>query len=365
MQRKAGAGRPPPEIGAPTPVKILRHAVMQAGEAAAGLIIIAGTAGEDRVTLDTCVSDLPDHALMALIEGPEGRYGLMVLDGGTVAALIEVQTTGRVVPRPAVARAPTRTDAVLCADFIDRVLELLETRAAEAGLEIAPALTGYRYALTLAETRAILMTLPELAYRRFRLPLDLGRGAKQGALQIVLPFDIGRGDAPAGPSAGAGALPDGAVAGAPVRLSAVLHRLDLPLAAVAALTAGSRLPVPRSALAQVELRGIDGRLVGHGRLGMAGENRAIRIGGAPPEIEGAVALPFGQTPAPEVQDLAGPGAPDEGEELPDSPDLSDLSGLPESGGPLDLSDLPDLSDLEGVSDPADPLAEALAPEIAS
>ncbi|MZR12764.1 hypothetical protein GQE99_06990 [Maritimibacter sp. DP07] len=345
IRRKAGAGRPPPEIGAPDAAKILRTVVMQAGEEVAGLAIAAGAPEEDRVTLATVTGEMAEHALMALTEGPGGRYGLVLLDRDVLAALIEVQTTGRVTPRPADARAPTRTDAILCADFIDRVLELLEQRAAEAALEQAPALSGYRYALALAEARAIPLTLEDVPYRRFRMSLDMARGAKQGRLDLILPFD-------AAPTAGAGAgLADGAgftrrlgevVAGAPVRLRAMLHRVEMPIAQVTELRAGSMIPLPAGALDNVTVADLDGRPVAQGRLGMADGNRAVRLGTAGESR----ALPREAPPTPpQGQGAQVPDLPVQEGDLPDLDTLPDLGDLPGDSTPIDLDALGDLGDL--------------------
>ncbi len=355
MQRKAGAGRPPPEIGAPTAARILRTAIMQAGEDVAGLSIVAGQPDEMRTTLTPIVEGIGEHALMALIEGPEGRYGLILVDPDTLAALIEIQTTGRVVPRPATARPPTRTDAIMCADFIDRVLELLEDRTAEAEIDIAPALGGFRYALALSEARAIPMTLDDVPYRRFHVSLDLGRGAKQGTLDVILPFNA----APSGAAAATNADPAGftqalaeVVGEAEVLLRGTLHRLQMPLAEVAGLSVGSVIPIPREALGQVAIEDIDGRTVKHGRLGMSGGHRAIRIGAvaeAEPQMDAPArpAKPAALPPDDPMPDL--PGLPDSGD-VPDLGDVADLGALGEAGDLPDLPVLPDLPDLPDLAD---------------
>ncbi|MEC7762811.1 MAG: FliM/FliN family flagellar motor switch protein [Pseudomonadota bacterium] len=359
MQRKAGAGRPPPEIGAPTAARILRTAIMQAGEDVAALTIVAGQPEEARTTLEPIVEGIAENVLMALIEGPEGRYGLVLVDPDTLAALIEMQTTGRVVARPAVARAPTRTDAIMCADFIDRVLELLETRAVEADIAIAPALAGFRYALALSEPRAIPMTLDDVPYRRFHIPLDLGRGAKQGTLDLILPFDA----APSAQVATATGDPAGftealaeAVSRTEAHLRGTLHRMDMTLSEVAALTVGSVIAIPREALGQVAIEDIEGRVVMNGRLGMAGGHRAIRVGTAETGGEAGEALQRAPSPAalPVAETLGDlPSAPEPVAELAEIGDLPALGDLGDLGGGDDLGDLGELPDLPDLGDLGD------------
>lgn len=363
MRRKAGAGRPLPEIGAPTATRILRSALMQAGEDVAALTIVAGQPEETRVTLDPMVEGIEAQALMCLLEGPQAAYGLAILDPQAMAALIEVQTTGRVRTRPADVRAPTRTDAIMCADFIDRTLELLEQGATDAELDLLPVLAGFRYALALPEPRAISLTLPDIPYRQFSVSLDLGRGAKQGKIDVVLPYDgpgRGRGGAGLDPQVFTEALGD-VVGTTTARLLGTLHRIELPLAEVAALEVGSLVPIPKEALSQVAIEDIDGRTIMRGRLGQQGGNRALRIGvpagaGAvsialePRDMPAALAAPGGTIP---LEDTLG-GMPDlaDAGHLGDTSDNMTMEDMGEPG-PLDL-DLGAHSDgLEALSDVTD------------
>jgi flagellar motor switch protein FliM len=347
MRRKAGAGRPPPEIGQITAAKALRGAVVQAAEEVAGLVAITGAVTEARTTLAPLEEALPEHPLLGLVEGAGGRFGLVILDAQVVAALIEMQTTGRVAPRPVEARAPTRTDAILCADFIDRTLELFEARVAEADLPLAPALTGFRYALALAEARAIALTLEDVAYRQFSVPLDLGRGAKTGEMRLVLPFDP--------PGAGAHTGVDGAgfsealrvrVLEAEVQLSATLARCEMALADVTRIAVGAVIPLPGEGLAGVVIEDLHGRVVARGRLGRADGHRAVRI--ARPGVEAMQTAAAG--PAGEVAMASGDPsqlATALAEDAGDSPaSLSDLPGL------TPLPDRPELAALGAPGDPA-------------
>lgn len=304
MRRKAGAGRPPPEIGRPTVAKALRTAVVQAANEIADLPAAAGMVDESQTALTPFVEALPDPALLALVEGPGARFGLLVLDNQAVAALIEIQTTGRVVARPADPRAPTRTDAIMCADFIDRFLEVLEQRAAEAELEVAPAISGFRYGLALAEPRAIVMTLEDIPYRNFRFEVDFGHGAKTGAIQLLLPYDppgvhrAGAGEAEAFSEAmRAQVLETQAV------LIATLLKRKMTLAEVAGLEVGSRLVLPRAALANIAVEALDGTVVAQGRLGQVNGHRAIRLTAAETGGLSAPDMAAVPTPAPRPKAL--------------------------------------------------------------
>ena len=277
LRRKAGAGRPPPEIGQPNLARILRLALAQAAQDVAGLTLVAGQVEEGRTTLAATAGGLSETALLALLEGPDSRYGLAVLDADFVAALVEMQTTGRVVPRPADARAPTRTDAVMCADMIDRLLEIVETRTEAAALPEAGALAGYRFALALADPRAVAMTLADLPYRLLSVPADLGGGAKSGRIDIILPAEMRPKGRAAGTGSGFARALAAQVMESGVELNATLFRLEMTLAEVSALTPGQIIPVPARALGAIGIEDLDGTRIGRGRLGQSNGHRAVRI----------------------------------------------------------------------------------------
>ncbi|MBV7378055.1 FliM/FliN family flagellar motor switch protein [Maritimibacter dapengensis] len=378
MRRKTGTERPLPEIGAPTAAKILRTALMQAGEEVAALPIIANIPEEKRVTLAPMVEEIAENALVSLLEGPDQSYGLAIVDPQALAALIEVQTTGRVATRPAEPRPPTRTDAIMCADFIDRTLELLEIRASDAEIDLAPVLTGFRYALALPEPRAVSMTLSDIPYRSFSVGLDMGRGAKQGRIEFVFPFDpVGtrnHGTAGVGSHGFTEALAE-AVQGAQARLSGTLHRVELPLSRVMELSVGTLVSIPGQALTRVSIEDIEGRPVAQGRLGMQNGQRAIRIGTAQTDgVEAAYPEHALSDQAPTAMsdgafsiaandhggglpDLAGSSGLDEtvedssihGDTFGNPADAGQIGGSGDSSGVDDGKELPNLPDLEDLS----------------
>ena len=89
--------------------------------------------------------------------------------------------------------------------------------------------------------------------------------------------------------------------GAQAELSAVLHRLTLPLSAVLALRAGDVLPLPSAALDRVSVEGLDGRRLALGKLGQNQGSRALRlqqIGAAPPAAAPPAAATSDAMPGP-------------------------------------------------------------------
>jgi flagellar motor switch protein FliM len=94
----------------------------------------------EHVDLSDARSDLPQDGLIAVLEDGGGARGLIALSHGTVDALVEVQTTGRVDPRNLPPRPVTRIDEALCRDFID--LSSPPSRARPAGWRIATGPNG-------------------------------------------------------------------------------------------------------------------------------------------------------------------------------------------------------------------------------
>jgi flagellar motor switch protein FliM len=276
LRRKAGAGRTPPEPAAMSPAAFLRKAVAQAGEDLHGLVATVAGFGESRATLSELVDGLPDPALLMSLIAHDGRRGLAIVDVQVVAALVEHLTTGRIVPGEAASRMPTRTDAVMVSDFLDRFLAEFDQ-----GLEVladAPPVSGFRYGARLAEPRMVQMALADVGFRLYRLRLDLGRGARGGELVLALPFDkVKAPGAGAGDSAGWKRNLAANVMAAEAPLRAVLHRVLTPLSEVAGWIPGALLEIPAGSVFEVEVEGLDGRVVATGSLGHVAGDRAVRL----------------------------------------------------------------------------------------
>jgi flagellar motor switch protein FliM len=180
-------------------------------------------------------------------------------------------------------RKPTRTDASMVADMIDRALQELE-----AGLESDPDLIwagGFRYASFLDDPRPLGLLLEEEYYRVLQAELRLGNGARSGPVMLALPAE-GRGRTPkpaptATPAPVAAALFSKALNDQVMRteadLAAVLHRFTVPLSYVMALQEGDLVPLSSAALDRIVLEGLDGRPLATGRLGQNRGMRAVRL----------------------------------------------------------------------------------------
>ena len=260
--------------------RAFRLALGRAAQAVPGLDLRVTALTEGRQTLAELLELPPDRALLAVVEGPGEGLGLMVLAPVVLATLIEVQTMGRSAPGAPVLRRPTRTDAAIAAGLIDRVLAVL-AETLDDGPDRAWT-AGFRYASYLEDPRPLDLLLEDAPYRVFRATVMLSP-EREGAVILALPAS-GRALAPVGaaqPAAGPPPPPPVTLAqtglAVSAELTAVLHRLSLPLSAVLALKPGDTLAIPASALDRIAIEGLDGRGLGEGKLGQNRGHRAVRL----------------------------------------------------------------------------------------
>jgi flagellar motor switch protein FliM len=225
--------------------------------------------------------------LISILQGPSEGIGLLVLSSDVVAALIEVQTLGKVGLGAPEQRKPTRTDAAMIAPFLDAALiELEEELAEEADLVWT---SGFRYASFLDDPRPLGLLMEDVGYRLLQAEVSLGLGARKGAVFMVLPAK-GKGRLPA---LGSGPIVDPQAAAqsftldlavqieaAGVVLEAILGRISLPLQRVMALQIGEVIPLGRASIDKIQIAGLDGGAVTEGKLGQNRGMRAIRLGAA-------------------------------------------------------------------------------------
>jgi flagellar motor switch protein FliM len=343
LQRKAAAGRTRgAENGMPA-TKALGLGLSKAAQDMMAMELRVTENAQSRQSLAELLETLPEGALLLLLEGPGDALGLVALDAGALTALIEMRTMGRLGKGDPPQRRPTRTDAAVTADFVERALTEFETLLAEE-MDIIWA-GGFRYASFLEDARPLGLILEDTVYRVFCATLSMGAaGARQGRMVLALPAKgYGPGpktaegaaaDAAMSPAVGSAAAAaawatalDAAVGPAPTALDAVLLRLTLPLSAVMALRAGSAVPVPRAALDQIVLEGTPGHRLATGKLGQSRGFRAVRL----------VSVGAERTPEPtdEVEHASLPPPPRTEAEAR----LSDLAPVPLATGETTESDM--------------------------
>jgi flagellar motor switch/type III secretory pathway protein FliN len=324
-------------------------------------------------------------ALLLILEGPAGRRGAALLDRPLVAALIQQQTMGRLLPQApeaeGAARPMTATDAALCAPFIDGLFARCQGRpeAPEEALLVA----GLRFGARAETARQLLMALTAPDYEVCHLALDLAGGLAQGRLTLCLPQ---AGAEEEGPEVAAGAAPEGvrprstlapAVMGLRAELNCAIAQLRLPLKRLSALRPGELLELPAARFEAVTLLAPDGTAVGRGALGQVAGERAVQLAGqagaegvspgAHPVARaggGAAGAVVPEVEVPEMEGLAEMAALPEMPELDGLPEMPELDGLPEMP---ELDRLPEMPELEGLPElePEGDPEKAAAPRAAA
>lgn len=263
-------------------------AVTRAGLEALGLTIEVSEVSERRMTLADLPEVIEDRALRLVIEGPGGGLGLMVLGVEVLSAIVQMQTIGRLCRTDTTTRRPTRTDAAMAVDFVDRLLAGIEQEL--AGSEAADWGAGFRYASWIEEGRPLATLLEDTALRVWKIGGRLGSSGTSGEILWVVPAD-GRGGrgrsgmplAAEAPDAPLPADPDWeaqlsrSVLGARAQLDAVLNRMTLPLSAVLAFRPGLEIPLPEAAIGTILVEAGALRLA-RGRLGQFRGQRAVLLG---------------------------------------------------------------------------------------
>lgn len=297
------------------------------------------------ITLAEMAELLPQPALLSVVEGQGETIGVVAICPNLMTALIELQTIGRLTARPVDTRRPTRSDAIICADFINALLD--ELGGEMARIDGFENFEGFRYASFLEDQRALLLMLEDCPYRSLRYSVRLGHEpAREGQIFVALPQKAAvaalappvRQDARPG---GAAAAQDGRKSGpdlsgqmaqAPIEVVGVLCRRKMRLGDLRDLREGQLLPLPRVDLAQTRLETGSGQLLAIGKLGEADGNHAIRLRreGDQPEAEPDLHRAGGQTARPDLPSNAtAQEAPGQNPAVSPEPPIADLS-LPDS-----------------------------------
>ncbi len=310
IRRKIDRARLPQPEGAPGADRGWRLALARAARDAMGLDLEVRRLQVMRVSLTELLDIAPDRALVSVLDGPQGGLGVLLLAPTVTAALIEMQTLGRLSSQPPTPRKPTRVDAAMVAGVIDRALAGLDETLAEEADRVWAA--GFRYASFLEDLRPLALLLEEESYRVLLADVTVGVGAREGQVILVLPAQ-GRGEHAASASAEAEAAPQfttvlaAQVAQVDCRLDAVIGRLTLPIRQIMGLQPGDVLELPFAGIDTVSLETMDGRRISSARLGQNRGMRALKVLEAE-RINAGIAVP--QRPsasAPVVQDLRATG----------------------------------------------------------
>ena len=289
------AAAPPPAAAPRSPDRAVANAIARAAERVHGMPLFFDRIDIGHAAVAELAELLPEQPLISVVEGPGDALGVVAICPGLLTSVIEMQAVGRISPRPASTRRPTRTDGAICADFLNACL-------AELGAELATltgfrGLHGYRYASFLDDPRPLELMLDDVAYRRFSIRLRAGAaGQRDGQMLILLPAlpqpvhaALPNGEAedegasPATPGAAGVAPPPGslsaAVQAAPITLYGVLCRRTISLGELRALAPGALVALPPDVLSGATLETATGQQLLRGKFGELGGRHALRIAG--------------------------------------------------------------------------------------
>lgn len=329
-----------PQLPSPAPRTAASAAATAVGRAVERLYHVAFqpigvTAGG--CTLAELPELLPAPALYAVVEGEAERMGVLALCPESIAAVIELQALGRITARAPERRRMTRSDAMLCADFVNAVLAEMATEM--SGIDGFEGWGGYRYASYLDDSRPLLLMLEDVPFRSLSMRLKIGGDqGREVTLFFALPQAVCRtieppspeppSPEPKTPEAGAAettpphtdsatevtAAIAAAVQTASVELTGVLCRKRMSLAELRTLLPGKSFAIPRACLEEARLETVKGQVLARGKVGESDGCYAIRLAGDAGST--AIICPI----EPPLQDLQIPDAfrpePDEVQQNP-------------------------------------------------
>jgi flagellar motor switch protein FliM len=262
---------------APLPSRLFRQATIRAADRGAGLPLVVLGVEVQETSLDDLMTGLDSGQLLIMLGSATGAEGVMVIDHECVAALIEMQAVGKLLPQSALRRDPTTADLAMAEPFAHHLLS--ELRAEAEDQVLMRTLAGIGVLGRFANRHAVALALPDGRYSMVRLSLDFGLAERQGTLLLALPMRSPEAPVTTTPVADPSwsAALGRAVMEAPCRLDAILHRLTLPLGAVEAFTVGQVVPLPGVTVSSVRIESLGGAIVGPGKLGQVGGMRAVRL----------------------------------------------------------------------------------------
>lgn len=288
LRRMAGQAVDTPPVSPLTTSRAVRLALVKAASDAGGLVVRVASTADDVGRLDDLLGGLDKGLMLVGLDRRAALAGFVAVDMQLRAAMVEVQTTGRLLDQPADDRPATGADKALCDPLLVAFLSALSPAVIGTAYEgwVDDVTVGGR----LADSRLAGLLLEDGDYRVLRMNVELGTGDRQGEVMLVLPVQA----APTVPEEPAPVMDwdtafSAAVQDAPAMLTARLHQFKMPLGRAQALRVGQVVPLPGCTVNSVRLIAPDGRCVAQAKLGQSAGHRAVRIELAPgPEMDDLV-----------------------------------------------------------------------------
>ena len=265
-----------------TSSRAVRLALTRAANDTVGLVLTVQSVAEEVTGLDDMLSTLGEELMLVGLSRAGDLAGLIAFDMELRAAVLEMETMGAVLAKPAEKRPPTRTDMMLCEPLLAAFLSAFPGAVLGTPLErwLDDILPGDK----VDSVRAAGLVLTDCDYRIVRMAVDLGVADRQGMLVMALPLVQETTLPEAAPplSDEWDSMFQQAIADAPASLEALLHCFPVSLATAQSLQVGSVLPLPGCTVSSVRLLSPDGQVVAQAKLGQVGGYRAVRLEAAPP-----------------------------------------------------------------------------------
>lgn len=327
--------------------RAVRLALTKAANDSVGLVLTVESVGEEVTALDDMLATLGTDLMLVGLERDGALSGLIALDMEMRAAVLEMETMGAVLARPAETRVPTHTDKVLCDPVLCGFLGAFPH--AVLGTPLEGWMDGVVIGTKVESARAAGLVLTDCTYRIVRMGVDLGVADRHAQLVIALPLV----EVAAAPETAPPPPVDWQqifrenVRDAPACLEALLYRAPLSLATAQSLQVGTVLPLPGCTVHSVRLLSPDGHEVAQAKLGQMGGYRAVRLESAPaPQLaelpNQAITTQLGMRDVMDDESIAPPvDLPGAQPEMIDQPNAQDITG----------DDMPDLPDISVNTDP--------------
>ena len=281
LRRMASPPPPAPEDVPITSSKAVRLAITRAADKTHSMVISVSSLQEEVVGLDDLLAAFdPDLMLLAMVAG-DRIQGIAAIGPELRAALLELQTIGRVLDMAAEPRKPTEADARLSEPLVTAFLAHLGVTAAQTPLDGWG--DGFVVGDKLTSARAAGLILDDGQYRVIRIALDLGVADRVSELAIALPSRSKAAEKIVKPEVSGDWTTrfQAVVNGSPAQLDALLHTFKMPLFRAESLSVGQVIPLTGCTVSSIKLLAADGRRVATARLGQSGGMRAVRIEQAP------------------------------------------------------------------------------------
>lgn len=331
--------------------RAVRLALTKAANDSVGLVLTVESVGEEVTALDDMLATLAPDLMLVGLERDGALSGLIALDMEMRAAVLEMETMGAVLARPAETRVPTHTDKVLCDPVLCGFIAAFPQ--AVLGTPLEGWMDGVVIGAKVESARAAGLVLTDCTYRIVRMSVDLGVADRRAQLVMALPLVevVAAPETAPPPPVDWEQIFRENVRDAPACLEALLYRAPLSLATAQSLKVGSVLPLPGCTVHSVRLLSPDGHEVAQAKLGQMGGYRAVRLESAPaPQLaelpNQALTTQLGMRDVMDAEAMIPPA--DLPEVSSEVPDLSNAADVPDFTG----GDMPDLTDIPVPADPS-------------